>query len=212
MEELRSTEVLDKEIREDARKKAEKILARAKESVEQELKNVGQRISEAEAEARKASAARVAAFEKNNIASLPLEKQRYVVSFVRSQIIKAVNEWLAECGDAKRLEIISGMIRKAEPVLTDVKKIDALVTGMRVPDAERILSALGKSLSSVSEADEDKFADEHVPGLLHHEGIVLSCDDGKIICRLTLDEKIREVLDSHSEELALALFKGRIPE
>ena len=47
MEELRSTEVLDKEIRSDSVKKAEKILAKADESAKQLIDGVQARIVKA---------------------------------------------------------------------------------------------------------------------------------------------------------------------
>ena len=43
-------------------------------------------------------------------------------------------------------------------------------------------------------------------------GIILSSEDGRITCRLTLEEKINELLGEKREKLALSLFGGRLPE
>ena len=62
MEELRSTDILDKEIREDSQKKADKILAKAEETARALLNDVDSRISKAEEDARKASEDRLDIF------------------------------------------------------------------------------------------------------------------------------------------------------
>ena len=72
MEELRSTDILDKEIREDSQKKADKILAKAEETARALLNDVDSRISKAEEDARKASEDRLDIFRRNVNASLPL--------------------------------------------------------------------------------------------------------------------------------------------
>ena len=70
----------------------------------------------------------------------------------------------------------------------------------------------GENLASCSEGKEILLRDEAVKGFSRREGIILSTDDSKIKCRLTLDEIIKEMLDEKSEELSLALFCGRLPE
>ena len=72
MEELRSTDILDKEIREDSQKKADKILAKAEETARALLNDVDSRISKAEEDARKASEDRLDIFRRNVNASHPL--------------------------------------------------------------------------------------------------------------------------------------------
>ena len=71
---------------------------------------------------------------------------------------------------------------------------------------------LGGNLAGCSEGKEILLRDEAVKGFSRREGIILSTDDSKIKCRLTLDEIIKEMLDEKSEELSLALFCGRLPE
>ena len=82
MEELRSTDVLDREIRADSEKKASEILSRAEENAKSILSEVQERILKAKEEVDAASKKRLGVLEKNLNASLPLEKQRYLVSFI----------------------------------------------------------------------------------------------------------------------------------
>ena len=106
MQELRSTEILDNEIRMEARRKAEAVLKRADEECEQILSGVDKRIQQARAEKDEFYKKKLAAFEKDITASVPLEKQRMEVSFVQSELVKAVNKYLAELTEEKRLELV----------------------------------------------------------------------------------------------------------
>ena len=63
MEELRSTEVLDKEIRADARKKAEKILDKADVDCRYIIEEVAQKVKEAEQVASEKTEERVLVYE-----------------------------------------------------------------------------------------------------------------------------------------------------
>ena len=62
MEELRSTDALDNEIRNDARRKAEQILARAEETARSLIDNVKQKVQEEENLAQKNSDERLAIY------------------------------------------------------------------------------------------------------------------------------------------------------
>ena len=99
MEEFRSTEILDKEIQADARKKAEKILAKADVDCALLLEEVSGRIEKAKKELEDKYALKIAAFEKDQSATLPLEKERFLVSFIQSSIEKAINAYLAKLSD-----------------------------------------------------------------------------------------------------------------
>ena len=43
-------------------------------------------------------------------------------------------------------------------------------------------------------------------------GCIITSEDLKIKCRATLEEKIAEIKEQYTEDLALALFGGRLPE
>ena len=90
---------------------------------------------------------------------------------------------------------------------------DAFLKNVTKADAEKMLkSQFGSSLLSCKTGNEIMVADEAVEGFEFREGLVLVSEDGKTVCRLTLDEKLKEVLDSKSYELSSALFAGRLPE
>jgi len=212
MEELRSTDILDQEIKADVKKKADRILEDARQTAASLEAGVGARVSAAGDEAKKASAARVSFYEKNTSAALPLEKQRYFVSFVNDAVIGAFNSYFKELGPKKRMDIVQKLVERSKSEL-EGKKVNAFVIGFNKADAEKMLKEeFGSSLLSCKAGNEIMVADEAVEGFEFREGLVLVSEDGKTLCRLTLDEKLKEVMDSKSYELSSALFAGRLPE
>ena len=98
MEELRSTEILDREIQADARKKAENILKKAEKSCEDILNSVEKTILEAKKAKEDFYNKKLDSFTKNQDSSIPLEKQRIEVSFVQKSIIQNINKYLVVVG------------------------------------------------------------------------------------------------------------------
>ena len=212
MEELRSTDILDQEIKADVQKKADRILEDARQMASSLEEGVADRVSSAEDEAKKASESRIGFYEKNINAALPLEKQRFLVSFVNDAVITACNSYFKELGPKKRLDIVKKLVERSKDVLGG-KKVNAFVIGFDKESAEKMLKAeFATSLLSCKEGKEIMIADDEVEGFEFHEGLVLVSEDEKTLCRLTLDEKLKEVLDSKSYELSSALFAGRLPE
>ena len=213
MEELRSAEVLDKEIRADSMKKAEKILSKADATVKSLLNGLDERIEKAKSDAQKEFSDQILSFEKNAAASLPLEKQRQLVAFIHGSLIEAMNAYFEKIGEKKRFSIIEKLAEHCkEPLLG--KKIDALVVGFDIKGVKKMLERLfgQENIFSCKKADAILFSDESVAGFSIREGIILTACDGSVSCRLTLDEKVKEILDERSYELATTLFCGRLPE
>lgn len=212
MEELRSTEVLDKEIRADAQKRAARILSKAEETVQAQLDGVEQRISQAREAALKKSQERIALYEKNINASLPLEKQRILVLHIHNAVIEALNGYFGSLGKKRRQDVVRTQVKAALPLLSG-KSVNALVYGIPLADAKTFLSEeLGDALVQCSEGADIQLANEAVPGFLFREGVVLVATDNSVVCRLTLDQKVKEILEDKTAELATALFGGRLPE
>ena len=84
MQELRSTDILDKEILSESRKKAEKILKNADADCKELLDSLDSEIQKARAEKQKFYDEKLKLFEKNKKVSIPLEKQRFKITFIEN--------------------------------------------------------------------------------------------------------------------------------
>ena len=78
------------------------------------------------------------------------------------------------------------------------KSVEAVVFGFEIADAEKALKSM-VNVKSSSKGNIILLEDEGVRGLKFREGIILKSDDGKITLRLTLDEKIKEILEIHKD-------------
>lgn len=212
MEELRSTDILDSEIRNETKKKAEKIVDRAKETAGSLLSEVEAKVEEARQAALNASEKRLQTYEKNVNASLPLEKQRYQISYVHNSLVEAINLYLEKAGEEGRFEIIKELALRVKNIFSSETQLYARTIFLNKDKVKKLLEEIfGKGRVFVEEGSINLISDETVELLKFHEGIILQTEDRKIKCNLTLDEKIREILDSSKMELALALFDGRLP-
>lgn len=212
MEELRSTDILDSEIRNETKKKVEKIVDRAKETAGSLLSEVEEKVEEARQAALNASEKRLQTYEKNVNASLPLEKQRYQISYVHNSLVEAINLYLEKAGEEGRFEIIKELALRVKNIFSSETQLYARTIFLDKDKVKKLLEEIfGKGRVFVEEGSINLISDETVELLKFHEGIILQTEDRKIKCNLTLDEKIREILDSSKMELALALFDGRLP-
>jgi len=209
MEELRSTEVLDKEIETDARKKAERILSKADLDGKSLLDNVAARVAALKAEKGAAYEKKIEAFQKDEDASLPLEKARFLVSFTESAIIQGMNEYLESLPESKRLNLVLGRYKKYENIIGS-KKVNAYVFGFKAGDVKKALVKSGVNLASCAQVEYEKSGDDPVEGLTVKEGAILETEDKQIRCRLTIAQIVSEINKEHRAELASTLLGGRL--
>ena len=128
MKEFRSTEILDKEIQEDARRKAEKLLKRADIDGQRIIDETEDRIKEVEAEKKNQYAERVKNYGNNLEASLPLEKERFLVSFQNQTIIDAIKAYISALSEKQREQLVEKLLIQYKPFLNN-KKFSAQYTG-----------------------------------------------------------------------------------
>ena len=121
MEELRSTDILDKEIQEDARKKAEKIVKNSQIESQNILDGVDSKLKTAREEKEKFYAEKIARFEKDTNAALPLEKQRFLVSFEDEQVTQGIKKYLEKLSIEKKAELLKSLLQKYKPTLENHK-------------------------------------------------------------------------------------------
>ena len=204
MQELRSTEILDNEIRSEARRKAEALLKRADEECAQILAGVDKRIEEAKIEKQDFYAKKLAAFEKDIEASLPLEKQRLSLSFVQDQLVKALNKYLAALSQEERMQLV---LKTCRTSLLKNREFNVFVYGFDLDKAEKEVRKLpGIKILSFSKTEFGRIIIEEDIGLEKNEGIILESPDKALRCRLTLSQLFTDIMDKYRAQLNDALF------
>ena len=203
MEELRSTEILDKEIQDDVRRKAGVIIKNAEQDAAAVLAAVEGRIESIRKEKEAAYEQRILDLRRNAEASVPLKKERFIVSYEDKAVHEAMKNYLSELGLSKKLDLIRKMLERFKNVLNG-RRINALYSGFEKKDVEKLLQEeLGKdSVVSCEKAPVTAGS---------FEGFILESDDKAVKCRITIEELIEEILDKNRYELVSTLFGGELP-
>ncbi len=202
MQELRSTDVLDKEIQTEARRKADKILKKAKEDSAQIVSSVDQNIEKLRKEKEEQENRKLEAFEKNQKAAVPLEKARFEVSYVQEKLSEGVNEWLSSLDIQKHLDLLFKNYKHQKGI-----KVHAYIYGFDFKTAKKYVEkVIGTDLTSCEETVFGKIVAEETCGLNNLEGVIIEADDKSIRFCLTMSRVIGNLFDTNRMELASALF------
>lgn len=206
MEELRSTEILEQEIHSESQKEAEKILAAAKRAAEKILSEVKSRLESAKAEREKFYSEKLSKCEKDLRAFVPLERQRFLVSFVAQSVDSALNEYFKKLSQKERLEIAIRPVREKKEFFAS-KKFRAKVYGFDLDLVRGSLEKeLGGSLLACEKIDFALSGEKAESAIEFREGVILESEDSAIKCRLTLEESVGELKDRHYGALVEKLF------
>ena len=211
MQELRSTEILDKEILEDAQKKVQKILKNSESECRSIMSSVDDKVTKTVEEKEATLISKLESIKTNLNASLPLEKERFQVSFVENLIITKIQDYLKSLSQEKRIQLV---LEKIKTIKTDdyvdsllkEKSFTAYVYGFDIKKVEKALNdILGKRLLACQPTDFGKLILEDEI-LEINEGIILESQDKEVRFRMTLTEVVEELLNNNREELAETLF------
>ncbi|MDA8425387.1 MAG: V-type ATP synthase subunit E [Treponema sp.] len=201
MEEIASTDNIQKEILDDARKKAEYLLRQA----DAEVSRIA---AEGEAEARHASEAIVAAGtsraqreREELLARVPLEKGRYRTQSVDRALRGALERFMGGLGQERVVALSARLLRNAAPLLAG-KDVTLRYRGL-APE-----SAAGAFAESVPRAGRCSLLEDD--GLCA-AGMVVEASGGDLVVRATMDLVEEELADRHRGELAEALYGRAAP-
>jgi V/A-type H+/Na+-transporting ATPase subunit E len=145
MEELQSTEILDREILEDARKKVVRILKTAEDTInaqnaEWEKKTISSidELDKKHKEQREIAAAKI-------MARLPIDKHRVKIEKIESLLFSAVETWFKSLSRQKILDLLAGELAKRLALCGDFYKaaqVDARINGINRNEAETVFQKI----------------------------------------------------------------------
>lgn len=208
MEELRSTEILDREILEDSRRKAEKILKTSEAECRSIFDDVALRVKKIREEKSREYEKKAEAYRKDSASAVPLEKQRRIVSFVEASVTQALTDWFSSIGSDRRLALYINMLKKYRDVFNPssmtVQYAGYTEQAVRTVLASVFDDSVTVTVTPVTTTDIDKYG--------FTDGLYLESADRSVVCRATREELFEDLMSSKRQELALALMGGRLPE
>jgi vacuolar-type H+-ATPase subunit E/Vma4 len=194
MEVLNTGEELGRQILEDARKKASRLL----EAVDKEcaaIREEGRRVAEAEIARLRADGDRqVAAMRAEMKAALPLDFLRTRLGFIHDTVTTAVQAFLEGLSLEDLAGILEGRIRKAAGALAG-RTVTVHHGGL---DAKLARATVERSAPGVTIT-----ALEPLSG---GRGLEIESDDGRVRFRCTTAELEADLLEEQREELAVAVL------
>jgi vacuolar-type H+-ATPase subunit E/Vma4 len=157
MEELQTTEILDREILEDARKKAYRILKTADETVKTKAGEWEKKISATVDDLRQKYEEQRALAAAEIMARLPMDKRRAKAEKIESLFRQAVDAWYAGLGREQVLAILkqelTERLAECEEFSAGTEGPRALVHKLDRSEAESVLkAALGGKACGIEEA------------------------------------------------------------
>jgi vacuolar-type H+-ATPase subunit E/Vma4 len=200
MEVLNTGEELGRQILEDARKKASRML----EAVDKEcaaIREEGRRVAEAEIARLRAEGDRqIAALQAEMKAALPLDFLRTRLGFIQDTVAAALRAFLEGLSLGDLAGILEGRIAKAAGALAG-RTVTVRHGGLAAELARQTVAraAPGIAISAVRPLDGGK-------------GIEIESDDGRVRFRCTTAELEAELLEERREELAVAALGREVLE
>jgi len=146
MEELQSTDILDREILEDARKKAQRILKTADETTLAKTKEWEKKTAESIAELEKKYGEQREAASEKVMARLPIDKQRVKVEKIENMLNSAVVSWYEGLDRGKILDLLSEELTKRLALCEEFSsssKICAYISNLDKKEAQTVLKKAG---------------------------------------------------------------------
>ena len=205
MEELKSTEVLDREILEDARKKAFRILKTADETVEAQKRSWDEKIGKTVGTVREAYAEKRKRTGEEILARLPLDKRRLRTETSEACLIKAMDDFLRSRGREKLLRVLERELRICvEACAGSGEKIAA-------GGSKPVLLYSGQSLSEARSVAEKVFAANISDWVLKddpqpHEFPSIVVNSPALKITASVENAASDLLKDRRAELAAALL------
>jgi len=166
MEELQSTDVLDQEILEDARKKAQRILKSAEETIASSTRAWEEKARNDVEEIKKSYALRSEKNRTEIMARLPLDKRRVYTEKIETLLCSSMNACLGSLSREKLLALLENELSiRAEELVQNQKQGDASIeiSSRGLSEAE-LKALLDKTLPGIPWKARKDFPLHNLPG------------------------------------------------
>ena len=203
MEELQSTDILDSEILEDARKKAWRILKAADETVLSQAGEWEKKTRESLEELRQKYLKRRKTVVSEIVARLPIDKRRVRTQAIDRLLNNAVQTWYAELKRERVIMLIKNQLKKrlaeSHDILLDAGKV--FYSNLAYAEVENIIS---DGLKGINFSFEEIISDNNFPELV--------IDNDAVRISASLQKAVDYFLQEKRAELIEALVGTEIPD
>jgi hypothetical protein len=210
MEELRSTEVLEKEILEDARRKAQRILKTADDTVASSTAAWNKRTERVIAKAKTQYAERLGKSRQEIMARLPLDKRRSRLEQIEGFLRQAAEECISRFGRDALSALLERELAKRLEACPEIREspFEIRFRGLEDPDLDGLLDRIFPGEPGKSRIPRKKDPLYTVAGTFP----ALVLDSAKVRITVSVDETARTLLRDKRFELVSALLGQAVRE
>jgi hypothetical protein len=202
MEVLHSTDVIGEEIKEEARKKADRILKNAELEIEVLRKSLSERFEKLEEEQKEIYSTRIQKYKDSVFVTLPLKKWKEKVEYVENVLNEALETYFASLSIDKKLNIIKSLLEKFKPVVNG-KTIMLKYSGFYKEEIQKLVVSVFSNID-IKECREASYSEKSFAGV--YEGLVIEDVEKTFICKAGIEQAKKNIFDEKKERLAKALF------
>jgi vacuolar-type H+-ATPase subunit H len=200
MEEIVGSEAIQREILEDARKKAARVLDEAEAEAARNVAAIEAKAAAIVDEIVSSNEAKSARFRMETMARFPLERTRMRTAFVDGKLREAVRAYVGSLPERRVAALSESMLARVSAFF-DGKEVELRRRGVSESAAR---AAAGRALASAASV-------RHIEDLsLPAPGLVARVGDGSVMARATMDQVEERLLDEKRGELAAALCAGAL--
>jgi V/A-type H+-transporting ATPase subunit E len=200
LEVVRSHDILEKQILEDARKKAKKILDNAKKELEQIKDETEKSLKEEIKRLEETHEREIKKMEAELKASVPLEMMRIKLKFIQDTLDEKLDQFFTEMKEGDFKIILEKYLARAKDALKK-KHISCFYYGLKKESVESSIRKIFAD-SVLEELREDASV----------SGMILLTGDKRIKVKCTVEQLKAELFLSFREEMFKALFRDKLPD
>jgi V/A-type H+-transporting ATPase subunit E len=204
MEEIRTTEVLDREILEDARKKADRILKNSVAEIDAIRSEWKVKTDGAIADLEKRNAEKLSIFARNLDDSLPLEKKRKRIAFLDVRLVGALAGYFSRLDQTRIETLLARTLSRASGVFSG-RDVRVEYCGIDGKAAARIVRMALPGIGTPEFIEREPTGSRFTGCLVRASGTEKA---GGLLFRATLEDFEAYLLDRKREELVKSLFQG----
>lgn len=202
MEILRSTDVIGEEIKEEARKKAERILKNADLEIETLRNTLNEKLAKLEGEQKEIYSNKIQKYKDSVFITLPFKKWKEKVEYVEDVLNEALEAYFISLAMDKKLKIIKAMLEKFTPIV-DGKNIILKYASFPKEEVRQLVSSVFSNVG-IKECREALYSEKRFAGV--YEGLIIEDTEKTFICKAGMEQAKKNIFDEKKEKLAKALL------
>lgn len=202
MEVLHSTDVIGEEIKEEARRKADRILKNADLEIEALRKGLDEKLGKLEEEQKKIYSDKIQKYRDSVFVTLPLKKWKEKVEYVENVLNESLQTYFSSLSVNKKLEIIKTMLEKFKAIV-DGKTIVLKYAGFDEEDSKKLVTSVFSNIN-IEKCEQASYSEKRFVGV--YEGLIIEDIEKTFICRAGMEQAKQNIFDEKKQMLAKALF------